>query len=45
MRKETRMLETDAEFFSKPTCPNCGGPEVYPCSYCMPIKEFKKLSN
>lgn len=35
-------METDKEFFNKPTCPNCGSPHIYPCPYCMPIKEYKK---
>lgn len=44
MRKETKILETDQQFFSKPTCPNCGSPEVYPCSYHMKSKTTKKTT-
>ena len=36
-------METDQEFFNKPTCRNCGSPHVYPCPYCMPKKEYKTI--
>jgi hypothetical protein len=35
-------METDQEFFNKPKCPRCGSPEVYPCSYCTPVKEYNE---
>jgi hypothetical protein len=36
-------METDQEFFNKPTCLNCGSPHVYTCPYCMSKKDYEKI--